>query len=55
VYNTSAKIKTKTFPFSIEPWQEEVIGLIIAGTWNVVEVMADACIRCLVLSVLDSG
>ncbi|KAL5669314.1 hypothetical protein ACJX0J_021535, partial [Zea mays] len=35
--------------------QEEVIGSIIAGTWNVVEVMADVCMRCLVLSVLDSG
>jgi hypothetical protein len=51
----STKIKTETFPFSIQPWQEEVIKSIIAGTWNVVEDMADACVWCLVLSVLDSG
>jgi hypothetical protein len=45
----STKIKTKTFPFSIQPWQEEVIESIIDGMWNVV---ADACVRCLVLFVL---
>jgi hypothetical protein len=55
MYNMSTNIKTKTFPFSNQPWQEEVIESIIAGTWNVVEVVADACVRCLVLSVLDSG
>jgi hypothetical protein len=51
----STKIKTETFPFSIQPWQEEVIESIIDGMWNVVEVVAvvaDACVRCLVLFVL---